>query len=379
MIAVERIAAAGEIVVIPLGGEQVVDVVVKALEGEEGAHLIALGGVVEHHVQVYLDPPLLAGPDEVFQLVPLPVILGGGGVAGVGGEKAHRAVAPVVIELLPVHLPVVQHLVELENGHELNGVHPQLLKVVQLFHQSGEGAGAGHPRGGVLGEAAHVELVDDEVLRGDEGLAHIAPVKVVLHHPGLVVLAMGSGIAPAALAGDRLGVGVQQIAAFVKNQALFRLVGAVNPVGVLKFLDVQLEHNHGVHIADAVVLGEGEDGEGLVLRPVEQQQLHPRGPVGVDGEVHAAGDGGGAVGVVKAGTHVEPGDVFQGDQMDGAGQHHAGLHLGAQALFRVHTSIILPEGLAQPCDLVGLIKASGGGVLVGDAHGDEGHGDGLGA
>ena len=292
--------------------------------------------MVEHHVQIHLDAPPLAGQDEVFQLVPLPVILGGGGVAGVGGEKADGAVPPVVVKGPSVYLPVVQHLVEFKDGHQLQGVYPQLLEVVQLLHQPGEGAGIGHAGGGVLGEAPDVELVNDEVLGGDEGLVQLAPVEVILHHPGLVVLAVGGGLAPVALAGDRFGVGVQQVAAFVEDKAPFRLIGPIHPVGVLKLLDVQLEHDHGVHISDAVVVGEGEDGEGLVLLPVEEQQLHPGGPVGVDGEIYPAGDGGSAVGVVKAGADIKAVDVVHGDQVDRPGQHHAGLRLGAGGLVTAH-------------------------------------------
>ena len=258
VVAVEGVAAAAEVVVPPVRGEQVVDVVVKALEGEEGPLLIALGGVVEHHVQIDLDPPAVAVPDEVFQLVALPVILGAGGVAGVGGEEADGIVPPVVAQLLPVHLPVVLHLVKLEDGHQLDGVHTQALQIGHLLHQPREGARVLHAGGRVPGKAPHMELVDDQVLHGDEGLAGVAPVEVVLDHPGLVVLAPGGGVAPPALAGDGPGVGVQQVLAPVEDEALVRLVGPADPVGVLEFLDVQLEDNHGVHVADAVVPGKGQ-------------------------------------------------------------------------------------------------------------------------
>ena len=317
VVAVHGVAAAGEVVILPVGGEQIVDVVVKALEGEEGAFFVALGGVVEHHVQIDLDAPAVASLNQPFELVALPVELGGGGVAGVGSEKADGAVAPVVVKGVSVHLPVVLHLIKLENGHQLDGVDPQLLQVVQLLHQAGKGAGVGYAGGGVLGKAPDMELVDDQVLHGNQRLGHIFPVEVVLDHPGLVVLALGGGGPPPALAGDRFGVGVQQILAPVEDQPTLGIVRAVYPVGVLKLLNVQLEHDHGVDIADAVVGGEGEDGKGLVLFPVEEEQLDGAGPVGVDGEVDAAGNGGGAVAVVEAGPDIEAGDVVQGDQMDG--------------------------------------------------------------
>ena len=58
MVAVERVAAAREIhVILQIPGHQeVVAQVVDALEGERRTELVALVGVVEHHVQDHLDP-----------------------------------------------------------------------------------------------------------------------------------------------------------------------------------------------------------------------------------------------------------------------------------------------------------------------------------
>ena len=96
MIAVQGVAAAAEIVIIPIGRQHVVDVVVKALEGEEGAHLIALGGVVKDHIQDDLDPIVVEGFDQLLELITLHVPLGRGGIAGVGGKEAYGIVAPVI-------------------------------------------------------------------------------------------------------------------------------------------------------------------------------------------------------------------------------------------------------------------------------------------
>ncbi len=72
-------------------------------------------------------------------------MLGGGGVAGVGGKEADGAVAPVVVELISVVLAVVLHLVELEDGHKLHSVYAQLLKIWYLLPKALEGAGVRHP------------------------------------------------------------------------------------------------------------------------------------------------------------------------------------------------------------------------------------------
>ena len=63
MVAVEGVAHAGEVIILAVGGEHIVDVVVQPLEGEEGALLVAFGGVVDHHVQNNLNAVLVEGAD----------------------------------------------------------------------------------------------------------------------------------------------------------------------------------------------------------------------------------------------------------------------------------------------------------------------------
>ena len=174
------------------------------------------------------------------------------------------------------------------------------------------------------GEAPDMKLVNHQILHGDQGPGHVAPVEVVLHHPGPVVLVHDGLHAPLALSRHRPGVRVQEVAGLVENQALLHVPGAVHPEGVLELLNVQLEYNHGVHVSDAVAVREGQDGVGLLLPPLEEQQLDGGGSVGMDRKVHAAGDGGGAVDLVKARPHVEPVYVVHGNEMDGAGQGHRG-------------------------------------------------------
>lgn len=65
--------------------------------------MISLSGVVDHYIQNHFDPMLVEGPDELFQLGPFPVVFNGGGIAGVGGEKADGVIAPIVQQLFAVH------------------------------------------------------------------------------------------------------------------------------------------------------------------------------------------------------------------------------------------------------------------------------------
>ena len=97
MVAVQGIATAAEIVIFSVRRQHIVDVVVKAFEGKEGAVFISLGSMVKHYVQKYLDTVLVKDTDQVFQLITLPVILCAGSVAGVGGEEADCVISPVIV------------------------------------------------------------------------------------------------------------------------------------------------------------------------------------------------------------------------------------------------------------------------------------------
>ncbi len=205
VVAVQGIAAAAEIIVIAIWRQHIVNFVVEALEAEGRPLFVTLRGVVEHHVQDYLDAIIVQGLDQHFQLI-VPVGLIPGDIVSVGGKEPYRVVAPVVQELLAVHLPGVDGLVELEDGHQLHRVDPQLLQVGDLLHQASEGARMGDAGGEMAGEAAHMELIDDQVAHGAGGLRRIAPVEAVLDDTGVVAAALA--VAPDPLAGDEAGVRV---------------------------------------------------------------------------------------------------------------------------------------------------------------------------
>ena len=311
MVAVQGVAHAREVVVLSVGREHVVDVVVQALEAEEGTALVALGRVVEHHVQDHVDAVGVQLPDEGLELTALAPGLGRGGRARVGRKEADRVVAPVVEQLAPVDFPAVGHLVELEDGHQLHGVDPQVHQVGDLLHQARKGAGAAHAGAYVLREAAHVQLVDHQVLKRHVPVAEARPVKSVAHHARAVGAGEALG-APDALARDGPGVGVQEAAGLVEEQAAGRVVRPVHPVGVLRVLDVQPEDDHGEGVADAAVLREGEDGIGLRLAPAEEAELAARRVQGLDGEADAAGHGRGAGHAEQARPHGKPRDAARG-------------------------------------------------------------------
>ena len=87
MIAVQRIAAAAEIVVLAVRGQNIVNVVVDTLEGDEGTALAPLRGVVVDDIEEALNAVVIELLDQPFELRPLAVVLAAGGVAGIGAKK----------------------------------------------------------------------------------------------------------------------------------------------------------------------------------------------------------------------------------------------------------------------------------------------------
>ncbi len=66
MVAVQGIAAPAEIIIIAFRCQQIIDIVVKSLEGEERSLLVAFCRVIQYHIQIDLDPVLVEDLDQVL-------------------------------------------------------------------------------------------------------------------------------------------------------------------------------------------------------------------------------------------------------------------------------------------------------------------------
>ncbi len=121
--------------------------------------------MVEDDIEDDFDAVAVQQLHQRLQLIGLHAQVAGGGKGGLGGEEADRRVAPVVEKLLTgIGVgEVALVLVELLNGHQFNGVDAQGLQVGDLLADGGVGAGKFDARGAVIGEAAHVHLVDDQI------------------------------------------------------------------------------------------------------------------------------------------------------------------------------------------------------------------------
>ena len=135
-----------------------------------------------------------------------------------------------------------------------------------------------------------MKFINHQILHGDPGICFQAPVKVVPDDPGLIEGAGRVQGTPYTLAGDGPGIDIQQDIFPAEAKPFFWIPGTVRPVGVLKFLDIQIEDHHGIDIADPVAVRERQDSVGFPFGPVEEQQLHAGGSLGPDGEIHAVGE-----------------------------------------------------------------------------------------
>ena len=186
MIAVERVAAAAEVVVVSVRRQHVVDVVVETLEGDHGSVLVAFCRVIENDIEEALDPVPVQFADQFLQLIAVLGRFVAHRVAGVRREEADRIVSPVIEQRPAVHHALVSRLVEFKDRHQLHCVHPQVPEIRDLFHQSVERSRPFDAGGRMPREAADMKFIDDQILHRLAGKLRVAPVKAAFHDAGLV-------------------------------------------------------------------------------------------------------------------------------------------------------------------------------------------------
>ncbi len=172
----------------------------------------------------------------------------------------------------------------------------------------------------MLCKAPYMELIDNQILHRQKRRLQVLPVKIIFNHAGLIMLIHRGGSPPHALTRNSLGIRIQKITVLIKNQPLFRLVGPVHPVSVFKFFNIQFKNNHGIHIADAVMLRKRKHGKRLILFPVEQKKLNGGGSMGMNREVYTSRNCRSSVNFIKSGTHLKAVYIVQRNQMNGPGK-----------------------------------------------------------
>ncbi len=244
---VQRVAAAAVVVVgrALLGRQAVAAGVVEPAPAERGAPLVAFGRVVEHHVQQHLDAGGMQAAHHAAKLLP--------GLGRVGRQARRRAeepqgvVAPVVAE---AHADQAQFVQPVVHRQQADGGDAQVLQMAQhgRLRQAGIGAAQGLGHAGVQrGVAFDMQLAQHGVGQCGARRAVVAPVEVVVHHPGLQrrggvvarvglqrVVAVMAEVrrAPVELADDLARIGVQQQLARVEAVAAVGPPGAMGPQAV---------------------------------------------------------------------------------------------------------------------------------------------------
>ena len=172
----------------------------------------------------------------------------------------------------------------------------------------------GNAGGAAPGKAADMHFIDNQIPQGELRTAHIAPVKAFGNHPCVILVIVCGIFAPFMLTGDGSCVRIQQDPFLVEQQSLPGIVGAVHPVGVLKFRNIQPEHDNGEHISDPVGSRNGDHCIGGLFLPVKQQQLTAGGVGGRNGKVDCIGHCGCPLDQVIARTYRKTADGIHGDQ-----------------------------------------------------------------
>ena len=142
MVAVQRVAAAGEVVIAPFLVQHVINGVVQAPKAECRPVLVALAGVVVNHVENHFD----AGPVErLHHLLEFADLLAGlGGVGGLGAKKtaANNPSNSAAVRRSRVLARAFQ-FVELQHRHQLHGRHAERFQVAESSRQAEERARVG--------------------------------------------------------------------------------------------------------------------------------------------------------------------------------------------------------------------------------------------
>ena len=242
MIAVDGVPAAGEIVVISIRREHIVDVVIESLEGYERPVFIPLRGMVEHHIQNDLDAGRMKITDQRPQLIPLVVVLLLRAIARIGGKIADSVISPVIDQFLSIKVPAVLHLVKLEDRHHLHCRDPEPLQIRNFLPESLKCTWRRHAGALSHSEAAHMELIDHQILHRNR-LVVIVPVigcpddpRTILRH---IVL-----LPPDPLPCHGLRIDVEQLMLPVEQQSLLRVPWSVHRICILKPGNIKAEHDH---------------------------------------------------------------------------------------------------------------------------------------
>ena len=305
----QRVSGAGgvEVVLLITFHQSVVGGVVDTLEAQSGAHMVALGGVVVHHVKNDLHAGMMICLDHGFELVDLFAAFPGRGIGVVRCEEADGVVSPVVRQTLFLQEGVVDELV---NRHQFNSGDAKLFQIFDDARISQARVGAADIRRHIhveVGHAAHMRLINHRIMVRNIRMLIIAPIEVGVDDRGLhgvsrrvevvhrrVVVRTLEPVREQAfvavdIAFDGLGIWVEQQLVRIAPQTVRRVV---RPVDAVTITLPGLQSGNIVMPYVGVLLGHLDTRLRIIF--VEQTQLHLLRNLRVQREIHT--------GAVIAGT-----------------------------------------------------------------------------
>ncbi len=254
--------------------------------------LVALSRVVEHHVDDHFDSGLVKGTNHLLEFLDLLAVFWLGRIGCVGREEGGRLIAPQVHQRLAgkrVHAVGIGFL-ELNDRKQFDRSHPQLLQIGELFHQPGKCPRIRYSGRRMLGEAAHMRLINDAVHQRDIERLIVSPIEGTLHQQTVTVGPRARFVfAPGAAIGERVRIGIEQ---HVRGMVTIHLrigIGLhVEAVTVLA-AGVQSFDEHVPHLAGSV--GQRIERELNVRVGCSRLEEHQRargGMLGKNRKVHTA-------------------------------------------------------------------------------------------
>ena len=158
----------------------------------------------------------------------------------------------------------------------------------------------------MLRKAAHVQLINDQIAQLSVRLAHLSPVENILHDACMIVLLTLA--APDTLPGDSARIGVKQDLALIEQKPLLRLIRTVNAICILKFLDIQTEHDHRVDVADLILLRKRQHRIRFILSLMKKKKLRGRAVMCVDCKIYPHRERCRSIAIKGARAHRKTGD-----------------------------------------------------------------------
>ena len=131
-----------------------------------------------------------------------------------------------------------------------------------------------HSAGRMLGEGAQMHFVNHQVGRRYFQRLVASPVIVLPNDLSAVLEGVGRVRldTPNGPARDGACKWIQQHAAPIKAQSLFRVIGAVKPIPIFGGFDIESIHHHGIYISNPESIGKRNLLEGCLLAVMVQNQ-----------------------------------------------------------------------------------------------------------